>query len=146
MRRAFVIGSVVTLALVAGLAFVWAPVLWSLVIFVPLIALGLFDMLQKKQAVRRNFPLIGRGRYLLEMIRPEINQYFVESNTGGKPFSRTDRSVVYQRAKGELDTLPFGTQRDVYAAGYEWINHSLAPVHPNPEHQRVHVGGPGCAN
>ena len=53
----------------------------------------------------------------------------------GRPFSRNDRSVVYQRAKGELDTLPFGTQRDVYAVGYEWINHSLAPVHPDHDAQ-----------
>ncbi len=94
--------------------------------------------------MRRNFPVIGHGRYLLEQIRPEINQYFVESNSDGKPFSRNDRSVVYQRAKGELDTLPFGTQRDVYAAGYEWINHSLAPVHPRQDCARVVVGGPAC--
>ena len=86
---------------------------------------------KRRQAIRRNFPLIGHFRYLLEQIRPEINQYFIESNHDGRPFSRNDRSVVYQRAKGELDTLPFGTQRDVYAVGYEWINHSLAPVHPD---------------
>src|SRR5262245_41051899 len=101
-------------------------------------------MRQTKHAVRRNFPLIGHGRYLLEMIRPEINQYFVESNSDGRPFSRNDRSIVYQRAKGELDTLPFGTQRDVYAVGYEWINHSLAPVHPDKSCSRVVVGGPAC--
>ncbi len=80
----------------------------------------------------------------MEMIRPEINQYFVESNSDGKPFSRTERSVVYQRAKGQVDTLPFGTQSDVYATGYEWINHSLAPVHADPADQRVMIGGPGC--
>ena len=110
----------------------------------PLIARGVADMLQTRQAVRRNFPVIGHGRYLLELIRPEINQYFVESNSDGRPFSRNDRSVVYQRAKGELDTLPFGTQRDVYAAGYEWINHSLAPVEPHPEGARVVVGNHSC--
>jgi glutamate synthase domain-containing protein 2 len=144
MRRTFVVVSVVTLALIAGVATVWTPVLWSLVIVAPLILIGVTDVLQKKHAVRRNFPLIGRGRYLLEMIRPEINQYFVESNSDGKPFSRNDRSVVYQRAKGELDTLPFGTQRDVYATGYEWINHSLAPVHADSSNDRVLVGGPAC--
>ena len=78
------------------------------------------------------------------MLRPEINRYFVKSNNDGKPFSRNDRSIVYQRAKGELDSLPFGTQRDVYAVGYEWINHSLAPVHPDPAVSRVTVGGPAC--
>ena len=144
MRRLFVATSLVTLALIAGVALVWPPVLWSLVLIVPLVVLGAMDMTQKKHAVRRNFPLIGHGRYLVETIRPEINQYFVESNNDGRPFSRNDRSIVYQRAKGELDTLPFGTQRDVYAPGYEWINHSLAPVHPDSSNDRVVVGGPAC--
>lgn len=80
----------------------------------------------------------------MEMIRPEINQYFVESNSDGKPFSREARSVVYQRAKMQLDSLPFGTQTDVYAGGYEWINHSLAPVKAEHSHQRVVVGGKFC--
>jgi glutamate synthase domain-containing protein 2 len=126
MRLAFLTFSAMTLACVGLLARVWPHALWSLFVIVPLIARGMADMLQSRQAVRRNFPLIGHGRYLLERIRPEINQYFVESNHDGRPFSRNDRSVVYQRAKGDLDTLPFGTQHDVYAVGHEWINHSLA--------------------
>ncbi len=144
MRRAFLAASAASLAVVAALATVWPVAWWSLVLIVPLIARGVADMVQTRQAIRRNFPLIGHGRYLLEMLRPEINQYFVESNSDGKPFSRNDRSVVYQRAKGALDSLPFGTQRDVYAVGYEWINHSLAPVHPDPAVSRVVVGGPAC--
>jgi glutamate synthase domain-containing protein 2 len=144
MRRVFLAVCAAVLALVAAGAVVWPPVLWSLVVIVPLMLCGIADMLQTRQAVRRNFPLIGHFRYLLEQIRPEINQYFIESNHDGRPFSRNDRSVVYQRAKGELDTLPFGTQRDVYAAGYEWINHSLAPVHPDPACGRAIVGGPAC--
>ncbi|MGD9904843.1 MAG: FMN-binding glutamate synthase family protein [Vicinamibacterales bacterium] len=144
MRRLFIAGSAATLALIAAVSWVWPPVLWSLVVVGPLVLRGIADIAQTRQAVRRNFPVIGHGRYLLEQIRPEINQYFVESNSDGRPFSRNDRSVVYQRAKGELDTLPFGTQRDVYAAGYEWINHSLAPVHPRQEAARVTVGGPAC--
>ena len=123
---------------------VWPPTWWAFVGVLPLVALAVADMTQTRHAVRRNFPLIGHGRYLLEMIRPEINQYFVESNYDGRPFSRNDRSIVYQRAKGELDTLPFGTQRDVYAVGYEWINHSLAPATPDLSAQRVVVGGPDC--
>lgn len=145
MRRIFVMSAIAVLAIVGLLAMRWPPVLWSLVVFGPLIILGVADMTQKHQTVRRNFPIIGHGRYLMEMIRPEINQYFVESNLDGKPFSRNDRSVVYQRAKGALDTLPFGTQRDVYAPGYEWINHSLAPKTPDPGAQRVTVGGPMCS-
>src|SRR6185312_7105325 len=129
--------SVGVLAIVFGVAKFWPPALFSLILFGPLILLGIFDTLQTKHTIRRNFPIIGHGRYLMEMIRPEINQYFVESNSDGRPFSREDRSVVYQRAKGQLDTLPFGTQWDVYAEGYEWINHSLAPAHPDHEKQRV---------
>ena len=144
MRNVFIAASAATLALVAAIATVWPPVFWSLLIIGPLILRGIADMVQTRQAVRRNFPVIGHGRYLLEQIRPEINQYFVESNYDGRPFSRNDRSVVYQRAKGELDTLPFGTQRDVYAAGYEWINHSLAPVEPDHTAARVRVGGAAC--
>jgi glutamate synthase domain-containing protein 2 len=144
MRNIFIIFSVATLALIFSAALVWPPILFLLIVVGPVIGLGVMDMLQTKQAIRRNFPVIGHGRYLMEKIRPEINQYFVESNSNGRPFNREDRSVVYQRAKGQLDTLPFGTQKDVYEVGYEWINHSLAPVHPNPEHQRVLVGGKDC--
>ena len=144
MRRAFVAASAATLAWIWAFAVVWPHAWWALALIGPLIMRGVADMLQTRQAIRRNFPIIGHGRYLLEQIRPEINQYFVESNSDGRPFSRNDRSVVYQRAKGELDTLPFGTQRDVYAVGYEWINHSLAPVDPDQSCARVTVGGPAC--
>ena len=144
MRNLFLAASCAALALVAALSTVWPMAAWALVAILPVIARGIADMVQTRQAVRRNFPVLGHGRYLLELIRPEINQYFVESNSDGRPFSRNDRSVVYQRAKGELDTLPFGTQRDVYAAGYEWINHSLAPVEPRHECARVVVGNAAC--
>ncbi|MDE0914141.1 MAG: FMN-binding glutamate synthase family protein [Planctomycetota bacterium] len=103
------------------------------------------DVTQTRRAILRNFPVIGHGRYLMEAIRPEVNQYFVESNTDGKPFSRELRSVVYQRAKGERDTVPFGTQSDVYAVGYEWLNHSLNARHPDSEPGRVLVGADTCA-
>jgi len=144
MRRLFIQLSIAVLTLLGVLAWFWPPALLSLIVVAPLIVLGVADITQTRQAIRRNFPVVGHGRYLMELIRPEINQYFVESNTDGKPFSRNDRSVVYQRAKGELDTLPFGTQRDVYAVGYEWINHSLAPKHPEAGADRVLVGGPDC--
>jgi glutamate synthase domain-containing protein 2 len=128
MRKVFVVTLIASTLLVSAGAW-FAPTVSLLFLVVgPLGFLGLVDMFQKRQAIRRNFPVIGHGRYLMEMVRPEINQYFVESNTDGAPFSREERSLVYQRAKGELDTLPFGTQRDVYAVGYEWMNHSLMPV------------------
>jgi glutamate synthase domain-containing protein 2 len=144
MRTVFLWTSLAVIAVIGAGAVAWPPLLWGYVVVLPICARGLADMAQTKQAIKRNFPVLGHARYLLELIRPEINQYFVESNSDGKPFSRNDRSVIYQRAKGELDTLPFGTQRDVYATGYEWINHSLAPVHADDAHARVTVGGPDC--
>ena len=143
MRRYFVLASLVVVGLLS-IGTYFAPLVGLLFAIVgPIVLLGFYDMLQKPHAVRRNFPLIGHGRYLMEMVRPEINQYFVESNTDGKPFSREDRSVVYQRAKGVLDTVPFGTQLDVYEEGYEWMNHSLAPLHLEEE-PRVLVGKEHC--
>jgi len=114
------------------------------ILLVPLFILGVIDLTQKRHTIRRNFPLIGHFRYLFEAIRPEINQYFVESNSDGVPFSREQRSIVYQRSKRQLDTLPFGTQMNVDEPGYEWVTHSLAPTHVDPASLRVLVGGPDC--
>ncbi len=111
---------------------------------IPLFILGILDICQTKQSIRRNFPVIGRMRYLFEMIRPEINQYFIESNTDGTPFSREERSLVYQRSKKVTDTVPFGTQRNVYENGYEYVPHSITPVHVDPKGLRVLVGGKSC--
>ena len=90
--------------------------------------LGLRDVRQPRHAVLRNYPVIGHLRFLLEFIRPEMRQYFIESDNEAAPFSRQQRSLVYQRAKGDSDKRPFGTQLDVGAIGYEWINHSLLPT------------------
>ena len=122
----------------------WTHGAWAFALVVPILLIGAADMLQTRQAVRRNFPLIGRARYLLEAIRPEINQYFVESNTSGTPFSREVRSLVYQRAKNAIDTLPFGTERDVYETGYEWINHSIRARHASEHSPRVSIGSKSC--
>ena len=108
----------------------------------PLIILGYIDVFQTRHTVRRNFPLLGRLRYFFEMIRPEINQYFIESNTNGVPLSREQRSLVYQRSKKQLDTLPFGTQMNVYEPGYEWLEHSIMATKVDPKSLRVRVGGP----
>lgn len=144
MRRLFYWISAVIFALVAGLSYFFPLALVSLVVLLPLFAVGMHNSLQKKKAILRNFPLLGLFRYMFEEIRPEIQQYFVESDTDGSPVSRNIRSVVYQRAKKQTDTLPFGTQRDVYAEGYEWVSHSLAPHHVSPDSLRVQVGGPYC--
>ena len=113
-------------------------------VLLPIIIVGLNDLHQKTHAIRRNYPVLGNFRYLLESIRPEINQYFVESNIDGRPFSRERRSVIYQRAKGVEDTVPFGTLADVYAPDYEWINHSISPKHHLEVAPRVMIGGPDC--
>ncbi len=144
MRKQFIVVSILILGLIIVAGVFNPKVLLSLIIVIPLIALGLWDFFQKKHSVLRNFPIVGHARYILEMIRPEVNQYFIESNTDGVPFSREQRSVVYQRAKKHLDTLPFGTQMDVYEIGYEWLNHSLNPVHVDMRDLRIRVGGPQC--
>ncbi|MCB2068853.1 MAG: FMN-binding glutamate synthase family protein, partial [Ottowia sp.] len=102
--------------------------------------LGLRDARQKRHAVLRNYPVIGHLRFLLEFIRPEIRQYFIEADHEAAPFSRQQRSLVYQRAKSEGDKRPFGTQLDVQAEGYEWINHSLAPTQLPSHDFRVTIG------
>lgn len=109
-----------------------------------LVAVGLRDITQTFSAVRRNYPIIGHIRFMLEKIRPEIRQYFIESDTEATPFSRSQRSLVYARAKGETDKRPFGTQLDVRAPGYEWINHSMAPTVLAGHDFRIAIGGPGC--
>ena len=146
MRREFVVVSLLVLAAVAGAAYVWPPALWSLVLIGPLVLAGAYDMLQTKRTIVRNFPLFGRGRYIMEALRPKIYQYFIESDTDGTPINRVFRSVVYQRAKRERDTVPFGTEFDVYRVGYEWMNRSMAARDPQDVDLdlRVKVGGPDC--
>jgi len=100
---------------------------------------------QTRHAVLRNYPLMAHIRFILEEIRPEIRQYFLESEKDGAPFSRDKRALVYQRAKKALDKRPFGTQNDVYASGYEWLDHSMAPKPVVKEPFRVGIGGPDCS-
>lgn len=111
-----------------------------------LTALGWRDTRQTRHSVLRNYPVIGHLRFLLEFIRPEMRQYFIESDNEAAPFSRQQRSLVYQRAKGDADKRPFGTQLDVHAEGYEWINHSVAPSTITSHDFRITVGegGTGC--
>ncbi len=137
--------SVVLVVLVALAGRAWSPAFWLYLIIVPPIALGLYDVLQRRHTILRNFPILGHGRYLFELVRPEIQQYFIESNVDAFPVEREFRSLVYQRAKGELETQPFGTQRDVYRVGYEWASHSLGPVEPPDEAARTTIGGPDCS-
>lgn len=129
--------------LLARVAHPWFA--YGYLLFFPAFILGLMDILQRKQAIRRNYPLLGRMRYLFEAIRPEINQYFIESDIDGRPFNREMRANIYQRAKRQLNTRPYGTKLDVYKDGYEWINHSMTPVdHHLSDLPRITIGGPDC--
>ena len=141
-------GAVVMLWLTCAAQVAWhGPGGWSvagLVVFSLLALVGVVDLTQTYSAIRRNYPIIGNLRFMLEKIRPEIRQYFIESDTEATPFSRSQRSLVYARAKGETDKRPFGTQLDVKANAYEWINHSMAPTHIASHDFRVAIGGPDC--
>ena len=143
MRNEFLVVSALAILIVGTGSYFWPPVGWVFVLLGPLVALGLYDVLQTEHTVLRNFPVIGHGRYLMEAIRPEIQQYFVEKDTDATPVSREMRAVVYQRAKGVLDTHPFGTQRDVYEPGFEWVCHSLEATKP-PDEDRVEIGSSQC--
>ncbi|TPV96365.1 MAG: FMN-binding glutamate synthase family protein [Myxococcales bacterium FL481] len=144
MRRFFFVALLGWLAFSVVAANYFPTGLWASAVLAPLAVLGVHDVLQTRHTVLRNFPIVGHGRYLLEAIRPEINQYFVESNIDGRPFHREHRAIAYQRAKREVETLPFGTKIDVYEPGYEWVNHSLAPTHVDPAALRTTIGSRQC--
>ena len=116
-----------------------------LLFFAALSAVGVHDLLQTHHAILRNYPILGHLRFLLEFIRPEIRQYFIESESEAAPFSRAQRSLVYARAKGQSDKRPFGTQLDVDQAGFEWLTHSMAPSTIDNHHFRVRVGNTACS-
>lgn len=138
--------SVIAIASAIAASYYWPATRWSLLIVGPLVLLGLYDALQAKHTVLRNFPVIGHMRYCLEMVRPEIQQYFIDGSIDANPIEREFRSVVYQRAKGELETKPFGTERDVYRVGYEWASHSVAALPPLDNAPRITIGNRDCPN
>src|SRR4030088_2792535 len=119
-------------------------VLVPILLFGGLTLLGIRDLTQKSHAVLRNYPISAHIRFLLEELRPEMRQYFFESEKDGMPFSRDQRAVIYQRAKMALDKRPFGTQYDVYSDGSEGLRHWIGPKPVASEPFRVTVGGPDC--
>lgn len=114
-------------------------------IFAIFLIIAIHDMFQTKHAILRNFPLIGHFRYLLEGLRPEIQQYFIESDTNGAPVPRMHRATIYQKAKNDLETVPFGSELNLYADNYRWINHSSFPTRVSEEEFRVRIGGDHCS-
>ena len=111
----------------------------------PLALIGTWDLLQTRHSVLRNYPVSAHLRFIFEGLRPELRQYFFESNLSGTPFSRDERSLAYQRAKDTVDSKPFGTELDLYAEGYGWINHSTAPAAVTHDPFRIEIGGADCA-
>jgi glutamate synthase domain-containing protein 2 len=142
-----VIPPALTLVFLATLAaaLFWSPAWWiAVVVFAALTALAWYDVAQRRHSILRNYPVAGHMRFLLEKIRPEIQQYFIERNFDGRPFDRDTRSVVYERAKGIHGEKAYGTELDVNEVGYEFVVHSSAPREPDKEQPRVRIGGPDC--
>jgi glutamate synthase domain-containing protein 2 len=118
--------------------------LWPLLFLLPLLALGLWDLIQPAHSLMRNYPLLAHFRWLFEELRPYLRQYIVEDDHSGKPYSHDERALIYARAKGQEDRQPFGTELDAYSGAFEWMTHSIAPKPVVKEPFRIKVGGPGC--
>lgn len=142
IRGFFIVQGLILAGIAAAGYFVDPNWLWAYIVLLPLAVIGIRDSLQNEHTILRNFPLIGHFRYIFEGIRPEINQYFVESDIDGRPFNRISRSIVYQRAKGDVDKEPFGTKLDFYKEGYDWLLHSAVPTQPEQIPMTTTVGGP----
>lgn len=147
MRKVFMIAAFASL-LITGLL-TWAVSWWWLITFiivVLLVIMGIYDMLQTRHSIMRNYPVVGRIRYWMEDIRPKMYQYFIESDIDGRPVNRIDRSTIYQRAKQQMDTMPFGTQLNVYEEGYEWLSHSINARDFNTLNHdpRIQIGNKDC--
>lgn len=139
---------VVILALV-GMTIIqhfWSPVLWFLLILLPLILLGFYDIFQTKSNILRNYPIWGHIRYLFLSFRPQIQQYFIMNDQEDRPFNKEMRDLVVSRSDRTNDTLAFGTQLDMDKSGYEWMAHSLRPCKAKIEGARVVIGNPQCAH
>ena len=123
----------------------WVSLPWGLVVLVPLALLAVWDFFQYDHTLRRNYPLVGRIRWLAEDLRPFAQSYFVQGDLEGRPFSHQERALVYARAKGDLDSHPMGTELDVYSDEYEWLGHSVVPNSAVPEQWRLTIGEGTCA-
>jgi len=147
LRYSFWVTTLCVSAISVWMAWEEHSALWCTIAVVSLwlAVTGFRDLVQTRKAVLRNYPVIGHMRYLLEFIRPEIRQYFIESDNEAAPFSRQQRSLVYQRAKGVPDQRPFGTQRDVRSEGFEWLSHSVAPSTIDTQDFRVVIGADGSS-
>ncbi len=144
MKRAMVFAILVLLVASAAAAFYSSAFLWLFLILAPLLLIAAWDLIQSEHSLLRNYPVFGHLRYLLEEGRHQIRQYFIEGDRDEVPFSRVQRNVVYQRAKGASDAIPFGKLINVYEPGHEWLEHSMTPLEPVAADLRVTVGNSQC--
>ena len=139
------------IVMIACVLSVWGaqtlPWLYALAVLLGAAALlGFYDLFQSQHTLLRNFPLLGRLRWLAEMLRPFFRSYIVESETEGRPFNHEERAMVYRRAKNVSSVEPFGSHLDISAPPYEWLAHSVTAQHPKEDDPRVLIGAPGTAN
>jgi glutamate synthase domain-containing protein 2 len=136
-----------TVALASLHSHPWDSLDWAAVtVFAVLCLVGVHDIVQRRHAILRNYPVIGHIRWMAELVRPEIRQYLIEADEDAAPFSRSQRSLVYQRAKGEAGERPFGTLLDTYRDGYEFVAHSMMPAKAaDPASFRINIGNEQCA-
>jgi len=140
MRNKFILWGIVVLIVTWATALLIKAHYWIPIFLTFLYLLGIYNTYQTKHAILRNFPVLGYFRYIFEEISPEIQQYFIERETDGKPFPRNQRSAVYRRSKNLSDTVPFGTQLEINHRKYEGIKHSIYAKHPKEELPRVLIG------
>ncbi|QPC98698.1 FMN-binding glutamate synthase family protein [Qipengyuania soli] len=138
-------GPTLVVVLLAAICALVENLRWGLVVTLPLLALAIYDFFQRRHTLWRNYPLLAHIRWIMEDLRPYARAYFVEGDLEGRPFNHDERALVYARAKGELDSHPFGTELDVYSDEYEWLGHSIVPKEDAPKEWRVTVGTDQCA-
>lgn len=131
-------------ACLAYLAYIHPAAIWALVPVALLAMIAVWDFYQHRHSLRRNYPLVGRARWLFEALRPYLRSYIVESDLDGRPFSRNERALVYARSKADVSSHPFGTELNVYSEEHDWLNHSMHPNEDLPSEFRIDVGGPQC--
>ena len=144
MRNQFIFWGAIILLVCWCVAFWLQSYFWLALLVSVIYGVGLYNTFQTKHAILRNFPVLGYFRYFFESISPEMQQYFIERETDGKPFPRNQRSAAYRRSKNLGDTVAFGTQLELNTRKYEGIKHSIYAKSPKEELPRVLVGGKDC--
>ena len=135
---------VLTFILLAFATLKYSIAIWLLIPVTMLILVSIWDSVQARHSLRRNYPLVGRARWFFESLRPYLRSYIVESDLDGRPFSHNERALVYARSKDDISSHPFGTELNVYSEEHDWLNHSIFPNENIPAEFRIDVGGPQC--